>query len=204
MCDQHDMEGPAMKKLIVLTMLTLLVMPVATGHAFIDYLFGGSHSRNAVDNSAVGDLRAWWSGNPVYQFNPYYSGGTNPVQQGGPAAPPGQGQSMGMQQQGMGTPMGMQQGSYQPQPQANPTYLPQQGQQYGYGAPQAPQTYGGQPVYGSAGASLPLRGPAQTYQQQYQPMPQQYQQPVPQYQQPGQAYQQAPGQYQYPAGGYQR
>jgi hypothetical protein len=188
-----------MKKLMIIAVLTILTVTVAPGYAFIDYLFGGSQTRNAIDNSALGDLRAWWTGNPAYQFNPFYSGSANPAQQ----------QAGGMnRQQSMPqsySPGAMQQGMTQPQPQPSVTYFPpqqyqqQQQQQYGYGAPQPQQQYQGQPVYGAAGASLPYQGPPQQYQQpvqQYQQPVQQYQQPVQQYQQPAQQYQQPVQQYQ--------
>ncbi len=190
-----------MKKLILLAVLAFVAASVAPGHAFIDYLFGGSQTRNAIDNSALGDIRAWWTGNPAYQFNPYYSGGNNPAQSAS-------GVSAAQNMQSPYAPQGMQQqGNYQPQPQPSITYSPQQ-QQYGYGQPQGqPQgQYQGQPIYGAAGASLPLQGQPQAYQQpapQYQQVPQQYQQPMqqPAYQQQmPQAYQQqAPQQY---PGGY--
>jgi len=168
-----------------------LAASVVPCHAFLDYLFGGSQTRNAIDNSALGDLRAWWTGNPAYQFNPFYSGSANP----GQAA---SGMTGARNMQGSFSPMGTQpQGNYQPQPQPNVTYFPPQGQQqYGYGPAQgqypAQAQYQGQPIYGAAGASLPYQGPPQTYQQpqqyqqapqqqyQYQPQPQAYQQPAPQ------------------------
>jgi len=190
----------------MIAVLAFLAASVAPGHAFFDYFFGGSQTKDAIDNSAVGDLRAWWTGNPAYQFNPYYSGNANPAQ-------PDSGMSNAREMQGSTPPMAMQQQQYQPQPQSNVTYFPQQGQQQ-YSAPPQGQ-YQGQPIYGAAGASLPYQGPPQTYQQpaqQYQQVPQQqyqqpiqyqqpaqYQQPV-QYQQPAQAYQQPAQQYQYPAG----
>ncbi|AFM22830.1 hypothetical protein [Desulfomonile tiedjei] len=70
-----------MKKLTYLGILVCCMMAVTPAHAFLDYFFSGSASRDAIDNSAVGDLRAWWTGNPAYQFNPYYSGNANPQQQ---------------------------------------------------------------------------------------------------------------------------
>ncbi|MDQ7781483.1 MAG: hypothetical protein RDU20_01295 [Desulfomonilaceae bacterium] len=183
-----------MKRLIMTAVLALLVASAAPGHAFLDYFFGGSHTKGAIDNSAIGDLRAWWTGNPAYQFNPYYSGGSNPAQS----------MSGAQDTQGSFSPMGMQQQGYQPQPQANVTYSQPQGvqQQYGYD-PAQQQQYQGQPIYGAAGASLPYQGPPQAYQQPVQQVPQQqyqYQQPVQQYQQPVQQYQQPVQQYQQPAG----
>lgn len=203
--NKTNSEGHAMKRLIMIAVLAFLAASVAPGHAFIDYFFGGSQTRDSIDNSAVGDLRAWWTGNPAYQFNPYYSGNANPGQSAS-------GMSNPQDMQQSAPPMGMQQQGYQPQPQPQPsvTYFPQQGQQqYGYEPPQG--QYQGQPIYGAAGASLPIQGPPQTYQQpvqQYQQSPQQqYQQPAQyqppvQYQQPAQ-YQQ-PTQYQQPAQAYQQ
>ena len=55
--------------------------------------FLGGASRDAIDNSALGDLRAWWTGNPGYVFNPWWSGPSNAQAQGssggayGPQAP---------------------------------------------------------------------------------------------------------------------
>ena len=130
-----------MKKIFV-TMVVFLSRPsVSNSFAFLDYLFSGSASRDAIDNSAVGDLHAWWSGNPVYTFNPYYSGGqagSPQGQQGGQAPqmaqpqpqqpiinyyPPG----------GQGSPSQYGQQQYAPQ------QAPQQQMQYGYGGGQPPQ-----------------------------------------------------------------
>jgi hypothetical protein len=173
-----------MKKLIVFMVLAFLAATVNPGHAFLDYLFGGSHTRDAIDNSAVGDLRAWWTGNPVYQFNPYYSGNPNPGQQGGGNMPPGQTFDM----QGSAPSYGAGQDPYQPQPQASVTYFPPQGQQYGYGSYGPPQQ-----AYGAPGAAMQYQGVPQAYQQ----VPQQYQQVPQQYQQIPQQYQQVPQQYPY-------
>jgi hypothetical protein len=172
-----------MKKIILPAVLMCMITVAVPAHAFLDYLFGGSQSRDAIDNSAVGDLRAWWSGNPAYQFNPYYS----PQQQN-----PTQGQAA----QG-----GQQMGAPQVQP---PTvnYYPQQGGQ---------QPYYGQPSAGPQGMGQQYQGapqgyqqmPAQHYQampQQYQPAPQSYMPPgQPPAQYPSQAYQQPLPQQQYQA-----
>jgi hypothetical protein len=194
-----------MKKLILPVALLCMLTVAAPAHAFLDYLFGGSASRDAIDNSAVGDLRAWWTGNPAYQFNPYYSPQQqNPVQNQA---------SQGGQQMGA------------PQAQApNVSYYPPQGgQQPYYGQPQADpqgmaQQYQGAPPQYQTAPQGYLQIPAQQYQQtmpqQYQAAPQQYQaapqsylpagQPPAQY--PPQAYQQqVPQQYQtapqaYPGG----
>ncbi len=63
-----------MKKLALFGMLLFLMTSTVPSYGFLDYFFSGSASRDAIDNSAVGDLRAWWTGNPGYQFNPYWSG----------------------------------------------------------------------------------------------------------------------------------
>ncbi|MBM3299592.1 MAG: hypothetical protein FJY85_06540, partial [Deltaproteobacteria bacterium] len=117
-----------MKRFVLLMVLTFMAATASPCYSFLDYLFGGAHTRDSIDNSAVGDLRAWWSGNPVYQFNPYYSGSPNPAQQGG-NMPPGQ----PLDQQRYSPPFGGGQ-DYQPQQQANVTFIPPQQQQYGYGA----------------------------------------------------------------------
>ncbi len=73
-----------MKKIILPVVLVCMIAVAVPAYAFLDYLFGGSQGRDAIDNSAVGDLRAWWTGNPAYQFNPYYSPQQqNPVQNQG-------------------------------------------------------------------------------------------------------------------------
>lgn len=154
-----------MKNLICIMALVLMLAPVTPGHAFFDYLFGGSHTRDSIDNSAVGDLRAWWTGNPGYQFNPYWSGGTNPAQQQ-QGASPSAGEPQGYSQMGYG------QGADQPQPQASVHYFPGQGQQFGGG-------------YDQSGQAMQYQQQPQYYQQQ----PQYYQQPAPQYQASPQQYQ---------------
>lgn len=130
-----------MKKIFVTLVVFLSLASVSNSFAFLDYLFSGSASRDAIDNSAIGDLRAWWSGNPAYTFNPYYSGGQAGYpqgQQGGQAPqmtqpqpqqpiinyyPPAQGSS-----------------PYQyGQQQYAPQQAPQQQMQYGYGGGQPPQ-----------------------------------------------------------------
>ncbi len=165
-----------MKKMTFLLIVLTLLAVTAPSYAFFDWLFSGSASRDAIDNSALGDFRAWWTGNPGYQFNPWWSGPSNPGAQQGtnPSA-----------------------GAYGPQapypqpPQPSVSYYPQQGTPAGYGQPM-PQTMqpGGQQY--------------QQYQmapQSYQPMPQ-YQttpqgyQSAPQYQPMPQTYQPAPQNYQ--------
>ncbi len=175
-----------MKKYIAGSALLTIMVMSAPAHGFLDYLFSGSSSRNAVGNSAIGEVRAWWSGNPIYNFNPFYSGSSRPPgQQGAPQAntqyAPGGGQAP--PQYGYGAPQ-----QYQ---QPTTTYYPPgQAQGYAGAAPQQPQMYQ-QPAQPQA-----YQAPQpQMYQQ-----PQAYQQP-PAYQQP-QAYQ-APAQqgYGYPQQG---
>ena len=72
-----------MKKFTLFGMLLFLMTSTVPSYGFLDYFFSGSGSRDAIDNSAVGDLRAWWTGNPGYQFNPYWSGNQTPNQQQG-------------------------------------------------------------------------------------------------------------------------
>lgn len=117
--------GVLMRKFVALGILFLTLVAASPGHCFFDYLFGGAASRDAIDNSTVGDLRAWWTGNPAYQFNPYYSGSN-----------PQQGQQQGGQQ--------MQAPPVQ-QPYIN--YVPPQANQpNAYGnAQQPPAAYGAQP-----------------------------------------------------------
>ncbi|HMK35262.1 MAG TPA: hypothetical protein VK463_09370, partial [Desulfomonilaceae bacterium] len=158
-----------MKRLILPLALACTLIATAPAHAFLDYLFGGSSSRDAIDNSAIGDLRAWWTGNPAYQFNPYYS-----PQQNNPL----QNQQQGNQQMGYpGTP---QMGTQAPPP--NITYNPPQNQQPYYGQfdpnPQQQQYQLPSQQY----QTMPQQAP-----QQYQAMPQQYQAAPQQYQLPQQA-----------------
>jgi hypothetical protein len=166
-----------MKKLMfVLIVLTPLAI-TAPGYTFFDWLFSGGASRDAIDNSALGDFRAWWTGNPGYQFNPWWSGPSNPGAQGttpganayGPQAP------------------------YPQVPQPSISYSQPQGPPAGYGQPMQP---GGQ-QYQMA---------PQSYQptQQYQTTPQAYQS-APQYQPAPQGYQAAPQAMQQPMAqqGYQ-
>ncbi|MCX5871693.1 MAG: hypothetical protein NTY51_00415 [Deltaproteobacteria bacterium] len=157
-----------MKKFFIALVVFLSLNAVSNSFAFLDYLFSGSSSRDAIDNSAVGDLRAWWTGNPAYTFNPYYSG-----QQ--PQAPQGQ-QQAGQAPQVM-----------QPQLQ-QPTinyYPPSQGgSSYQYG----PQQYPAQQMPQQAPQQQMQYG--QPQQQFYQPQQQQTYQPQPQ------GMQAAPPQYQ--------
>ena len=162
-----------MKRITAAVMIWCLVICASPGYAFIDYLFGGSSNRGAIDNSAIGEMRSWWTGNPVYQFNPYYSGsGANPAAQG----------QQGMQQQPAA-----------PQaPQPNVSFYPPQGAP----APVAQQY--GQPAQAPYTAPQQQYAPPQQYaapQQGYQP--QSYQQPPAQGYAPQQAYQ-APQGYQPP------
>jgi hypothetical protein len=170
-----------MKKIIMIGALMLLICPAVPSHAFLDYLFSGSSSRDAIDNSAVGDLRSWWTGNPAYVFNPYYSGATNQnnASQGQPAP----------QQQEATVNYVPAQGAYGQQP---PQGYPQQQYQAAPQQYQQPQQYAQPQQYQQA--------PQQQYPaQQYAPQPQQAQaqpygaQQVPQqYQNAPQGYQSAP------------
>ncbi len=72
-----------MKKYSLIGMLLFLVASTVPSYGFIDYLFSGSASRDAIDNSFLGDLRAWWTGNPAYTFNPYWKGNQQANQQQG-------------------------------------------------------------------------------------------------------------------------
>ncbi len=175
------------KFIIVLTILIQLAF-VAPGHAFLDYLFSGRQSRDAIDNSMLGDFRAWWTGNPMYQFNPYYQPNqVNPQgQQGGfpgGAAPQAQ--------------------APQNQPPVVNYYPPQQGVPGPYGQI-APQ--GAQPTYGPPAGSPQQYQMMQPGMQQYPPPAQTYQyapqsnyQPAPQQM----MYQSNPQGYQGPPAGYQ-
>jgi hypothetical protein len=117
-----------------LTLLVFLVMVLASvpSYAFVDWLFGGSSTRGAIGNSVVGDLRGWWTGNPVYYFNPYYSG-SQPPAQGSQAAPP-----TVQYAPGQGSSAYAPQGGYNQYQQPAATYpAPQQG---GYVQYQQPST----------------------------------------------------------------
>ena len=153
-----------MKKLMFVLIVLMPLAVAAPGYTFFDWLFSGGASRDAIDNSALGDLRAWWTGNPGYQFNPWWSGPSNPgARSYGPQAP------------------------YPQMPQPSVSYsAPQGSPPPGYGQPMqpgvqqyqmAPQGYQPTPQYQTA---------PQTYQSapQYQPTPQTYH--------PPQTYQAAP------------
>jgi hypothetical protein len=173
-----------MKKLIMLLVILLPLAVAAPGHCFFDWLFSGGASKDAIDNSALGDLRAWWTGNPGYVFNPWWSGPSNPQAQGSSGASYGP------------------QAPYPQMPQPNISYSPPQGQPpTGYGQPmQQPMPQAMQPGYGGgmAAAGQQYQMPAQGYQPmpQYQPTPQY--QAAPQTYQPPQGYQAAPQMMQQP------
>ena len=173
-----------MKKLTVLVTVLILSATAVPGHCFLDYLFSGGSSRDAIDNSALGELRAWLTGNPAYQYNPWHSPG--PVT----GTPSGQ---QGMDLSGGAPPAGMQQPQQAPVAQYYPPGQYPQQPPAGYG-----QGYG-QPYQG---APQPYQAVQQTqqappsYQYEYQAPPQPYQQGPPvQYSQP-QGYPQAAPQYQ--------
>ena len=173
-----------MKRNLVIVIIVVIVSSSIPSYGFLNYLFSGGASQDAVDNSAVGDLRAWWTGNPVYKFNPYLTGPVQPV-----TGTPGAGAQPGMPGQPMPT-GGM--ASQYPQPTIN--FIPPQGaaNQYGQTYQQPPQ----QMPYGyGQGYQQPMQQMANPYGQQvYQPpMPQTanpygqqaYQQPMPQAPQAG-------------------
>ena len=176
-----------MRKLTVLIAVLCVVAFAPPSHAFIDYLFGGSSNTDAIDNSALGDLRAWWTGNPAYQFNPYYSGGPLPGQQQG---------------QGGAAAAGQQQYMQVPQPPASPYGQPG----YGQGVPAGAQQYGAAPPGYQPAPQGYAPPPPQAYPQAapqgYQPAPQAYQMPPQGYPQAAPQAYQAPQGYQ-PAPGYQ-
>lgn len=160
-----------MKKLALFGMVVFLITSTVPSYGFLDYFFSGSASRDAIDNSAVGDLRAWWTGNPGYQFNPYWSG-PQPNQQGQQTNPSNPASTQGY------SPMGAPSAGTSQAPPPTVNYYPQQPP--------------GQPAQGMYGAT------PQQYQQapqQYQASPQQYQQAPQQYQPAPQQYP-APSAYQ--------
>jgi hypothetical protein len=175
-----------MKKYTVLGMLLFLMALTVPSYGFLDYFFSGSASRDAIDNSALGDMRAWWTGNPGYQFNPFWAG-NQPNQQQGQTNPLNPASTQGYSPMGPPSP-GTQQAA---PPTVN--YYPQQQPQGAYGQGQPGQ----QPMYGAAPQQY--QQTPQQYQaspQQYQQMPQQYQQVPQQYQASPQQYQASPQQYQ--------
>lgn len=196
-----------MKKVIMVGAILLLVCPAVPSHAFFDYLFAGSSSRDAIENSAVGDLRSWWTGNPAYVFNPYYSGPTNQnnANQGQQAPAPQQSEPIVNYVPAQGAyggqaPQGYPQQQYQGAPQqyqTTPAYPPQYQQQQQYAPQQQAQPqYQQQPQYQAPmqAQQIPQQ---QSQAQQYAPQPyqgQQYgaQQMPQQYQNAPQGYQTAP------------
>jgi hypothetical protein len=178
-----SLENGSMKKLMFVVIILTPLAIAAPGYTFFDWLFSGGASRDAIDNSALGDLRAWWTGNPGYVFNPWWSGPSNPGAQGmSPGAP-----SYGPQ------------AAYPQMPQPSVSYYPPQGSPAGYGQSMQ-QPYGqgmtaGVQQYPAAPQNYQ---PAPQYQmapQAYQTAPQAYQ-TAPQYQQMPQTYQSAPQGYQ--------
>lgn len=151
-----------MKRNLALILLLVIVLASVPAHGFVNWLFGGSSNRGAIGNSVAGDLRGWWTGNPVYYFNPFYSGGQPPVQ-GNQAAPT-------VQQYGTG------QGSYSYGPQGGSMQYQQPGAAY-----PTPQQ-GGYYQYQQPGAAYPA--PQGGYAQYQQPSPGYYQgQAAPNYRQ---------------------
>jgi hypothetical protein len=181
MCSIFALEALLMKRFVYLSILVLALLASASpGHAFVDYFFGGSSNSGAIDNSALGDMRAWWTGNPAYQFNPFYSGSGLPGQQNPQAAAAN---PMGQYSPQAGSPQNREpsvsfvpssggqpvmQGYGQPvQIQQAPAMMPQQGY-----APQ-PQGYQYQHPQPQTGYPMPPQGYAPP--QGYQPQPQAYQ-----------------------------
>ncbi len=115
-----------MKKLALFGMVVFLITSTVPSYGFLDYFFSGSASRDAIDNSAVGDLRAWWTGNPGYQFNPYWSG-PQPNQQGQQANPSNPASTQGY------SPMGAPSAGTSQAPPPTVKYYPQQAPQGAYG-----------------------------------------------------------------------
>ena len=177
-----------MKKYALLGMLLFLVASTVPSYGFLDYLFSGSASRDAIDNSVLGDFRAWWTGNPGYTFNPFWSGNQTNQQQGRQANPTNPASTQGY------SPMGAASPGMSPTPQPTVSYYPQQVPQGAYGQS---VTQPAQPAYG--GAPQQYQANPQQYQanpQQYQANPQQYQANPQQYQANPQQYQASPQQYQ--------
>ena len=180
-----------MKRNLSLIVLLAMVLIAVPAHGFLDYLFSGAANKGAIGNSVLGDARSWWTGNPVYVFNPFHSGPSQPNQafRSPPARQP--------------APV---QGSYSMAPSPQAGYPPPQ-QGY-YQQPQYQQPQYQQPQYQQpAGGYYPPPGAqAQAYpqaamQQPGQPMYAPQQQPAgPQYQGTAPGY---PGLQQYP-GGYGR
>lgn len=174
-----------MKRNLICVLFFLMVFAAVPAHGFLDYLFsGGNEGGETIGNSVVGDIRAWWSGNPAYQFNPYYRGSPMP-QQGNVQTP--------TEQYVPGQPSAP--GGYGAVPPPAMTYYPPQA---------APNPYG-QGYYPPAPQQQPMAQPMTQ-----QPVMQPVQQPIMQPQQPaqpmyggvppGQTYQGAPAG---PQGGYQ-
>ncbi len=134
-----------MKRNLGLMILLIMIVSAAPAHAFLDYLFGGSSNTGAIGNSVMGDFRAWWTGNPVYNFNPWYSPTNNATRNLRPG----------------GTTYGAAGGSY------SINQSPPRG--YAQGAQPMGQSYypppGTQPQYGQPGGYYPPQGMQQQYQQ---------------------------------------
>jgi hypothetical protein len=153
-----------MKRNLGLMILLIMIVSAAPAHAFLDYLFGGDSNAGAIGNSVTGDFRAWWSGNPVYNFNPWYSQTNNAARNLRPGGST-YGAAGGSYSINQSRPGGYAQGT----PPMGQSYYPPQGAQPQYGQP--------------GGGYYPPQGMPQQYQQPsagyYPPqgMPQQYQQP---------------------------
>jgi hypothetical protein len=194
-------QEATMKKTTLLLTVAALMFVAVPSYGFLDYFFSGSAGRDAIENTAVGDIRAWWTGNPVYQFNPYYTGAPQQQfsgQQAGQAAQP-----PATQYGGYGSPQGY--------PPANVTYYggqtPGGGYPQGYPQPQQqPQAgYYGQPYAQPVPQQQPMAGYGYPQQGYAQPAPPQAGYAPQGYVQPGQQPYggQVPGQYQTMQQGYQ-
>jgi hypothetical protein len=182
------MEEPSMKRIAVAAAVLWMAVCANPGYAFVDYLFGGSSNKGAIDNSALGDMRAWWTGNPVYQFNPYYSGSnSNQNAQGQQQAAPQIPQPNVSFYPPQSAPVGPQYGQTAPPAYGAPQQYAQPQQAY----PQPAQGYAPQPGYQQQQAYPPQQ--AYPQQQAYQ-APQGYGAPTGYQAPPQQGYQPQPQQ----------
>ena len=135
-----------MKRNLGLMILLIMIVSAAPAHAFLDYLFGGDSNAGAIGNSVTGDFRAWWSGNPVYNFNPWYSQTNNAARNLRPGGST-YGAAGGSYSINQSRPGGYAQGT----PPMGQSYYPPQGAQPQYGQP--------------GGGYYPPQGMPQQYQQ---------------------------------------
>jgi hypothetical protein len=135
-----------MKRNLGLMILLIMIVSAAPAHAFLDYLFGGDSNAGAIGNSVTGDFRAWWTGNPVYNFNPWYSQTNNAARNLRPGGST-YGAAGGSYSINQSRPGGYAQGT----PPMGQSYYPPQGAQPQYGQP--------------GGGYYPPQGMPQQYQQ---------------------------------------